>query len=101
MHTNNNAAGGPAPRGGGARILPFRRRLPVYPPIVHPLQRYDEEEDRMRMRENLAAAIVIVVLVASGFWLIDHLRTSARIAACVEAGHRDCVPLDLGQTEHR
>jgi len=33
----------------------------------------------------------------AGFWLIDHLRTSARIAACVEAGHRNCVPLDLDQ----
>jgi hypothetical protein len=41
---------------------------------------------------------VIVVLVVSGFWLIDHLRTSARIAVCVEAGHHDCVPLDLEST---
>jgi hypothetical protein len=43
------------------------------------------------MQQNLAAAIVIVLLITSGFWLIDHLRTSARIATCVEAGHHNCV----------
>ena len=53
------------------------------------------------MQQNLAAAVVIVLLISSGFWLIDHLRTSARIAACVEAGHRNCVPLDLDQVEGR
>src|SRR5437870_8614838 len=95
---HKTVAGGARPSGGGARILQFKRglsarRRPV-PPIVHPLRRYDEEEDRLRMRENLAAAGIILVLIVSGFWLIDHLRTSARIAACLEAGHHDCVPLD-------
>jgi hypothetical protein len=84
---------------GGARILPFRRRVRAGDkPIVHPLRHFDDEEDRRRMQQNLAAALVIIVLVASGFWLIDHLRTSARIALCVEAGHRDCMPLDLQDT---
>ena len=53
------------------------------------------------MQQNLAAAVVIILLITSGFWLIDHLRASARIAACVEAGHRNCVPLDLGQVRDR
>jgi hypothetical protein len=104
MHTDNNAAGSSsAPRGGG-RILQFRRRIARFPaadpPIVHPLHRYDEEEDRMRMRENIAAGLVIIVLAISGFWLIDHLRSSARIAVCLEAGHRDCAPLDLQTPAH-
>ena len=59
------------------------------------MQYFDDQEDRRRMQQNLAAAVVIVLLIASGFWLIDHLRESARIAACVEAGHHNCVPLDL------
>jgi hypothetical protein len=53
------------------------------------------------MQQNLAAAVVIVLLIVSGFWLIDHLRASARIAACVEAGHRNCIPLDLDQVPNR
>jgi hypothetical protein len=70
-------------------------------PITDPLRRFEDEEDRRRMQQNLAAAIVIVLIITSGFWLIDHLRTSARIAACVEAGHRNCVPLDLERVQDR
>src|SRR6187401_183997 len=32
----------------------------------------------MRMRENLAAAAIVILLITSGLWLIDHLRASAR-----------------------
>jgi hypothetical protein len=84
--------------GGRARILEFRRRLPLrerQQPIMDPVRHFEDGEDRRRMQQNLAAAVIVLVLIISGFWLIDHLRTSARIAACVEAGHRNCVPLDL------
>ena len=66
-----------------------------------PVRRLDDEEDRRRMRQNVAAALIILMVVGAGFWLIDHLRTNARIAACVEAGHRNCVPLDLSETPGR
>ena len=66
-----------------------------------PVRRLEDEEDRRRMQQNVAAAIIILVLVGAGFWLIDRLRTNARIAACVEAGHRNCVPLDLSETPGR
>ena len=71
------------------RILQFRRRASANratdSPITDPVRRFEEEEDRRRMQQNLAAAAVIIVVIVAGFWLIDHLRTSARIAACVEA----------------
>ena len=97
------AAGSAGSPGGGATILEFRQRTSVrkrsQSPITHPLQRYDEEEDRMRMRENLAAAAIVILLITSGLWLIDHLRASARIEVCVEAGHRNCMPLDPAATQ--
>ena len=65
------------------------------------VRQLDDEEDRRRMRQNVAAALIILMVVGAGFWLIDHLRTNARIAACVEAGHRNCVPLDLSETPDR
>jgi hypothetical protein len=71
-----------------------QRRATARSPIRNPLQHFDAEDDRKRMQQNLAAAVVIVFLVVSGFWIIDHLRTSARIATCIEAGHRNCMPLD-------
>ena len=87
------------------RILQFRRRMPANRgndrPITDPLRQLEHEEDRRRMQQNLAAAAVIILVIVAGYWLIDHLRTSARIAACVEAGHRNCVPLDLDQVQGR
>jgi hypothetical protein len=102
---NEPPAGSAHPPNGGARILQFKRRMLAsresQRPIADPLRHFEDEEDRRRMQQNLAAAVVIILLITSGFWLIDHLRASARIAACVEAGHRNCVPLDLGQVRDR
>jgi hypothetical protein len=83
---------------GGAKILPFRRygggRRGNLPRISDPLSHLEDEEDRRRMRENLAAALVILFLLSTGYWLIGELRTSTHIAVCLEAGHRNCAPLD-------
>jgi hypothetical protein len=93
-----------AKSGDGGRVLEFKRKLSAIKkdvPITDPLRHFDAEEDRRRMQQNLAAALIIVFLIASGIWLIDHLRVSARIAACVEAGHYNCVPLDLERAPGR
>jgi hypothetical protein len=101
MGWDRNFDAGPAGAPGtGSNVVRFRRRTPLRQKdgrIAHPLEHFDEQEDRLRMQQNIAAAVVVALLVLSGFWLIDHLRTSARIEACVEAGHRNCVPLDLQQ----
>jgi len=76
----------PAPLGGALR---------------DPVRQLEEQEDRRRMQQNLAATILVLLLMVAGLWLIDHLRTSARIAACVEAGHRNCVPLEFSRTPGR
>jgi hypothetical protein len=99
------AASSAGSSGAGATILDFKQRTSIRKrsgsPINHPLRRYDEEEDRMRMRENLAAAAIVILLITSGLWLIDHLRASARIEVCVEAGHRNCMPLDPTPVQSR
>ena len=83
--------------GAGANVIKFDRRLSVLkrrsPQIIDPLRRLEDEDERRRFLQNLAAAILIMLLIASGFWLIDHLRASARIEACLEAGHRNCLPM--------
>ena len=53
------------------------------------------------MRENLAAALIIVLLLGTGYWLIEELRASAHITACLEADHRNCVPLDAHSAQGR
>src|SRR5262249_8391641 len=83
--------------GAGANVIKFDRRLGGSkrrsPQIIDPLRRLEDEDERRRILQTLAAAVLIILLIASGFWLIDHLRASARIEACLEAGHRNCLPL--------
>jgi hypothetical protein len=66
---------------------------------AHSAQAADDEEgeDRLRMRQNLAAFLVIVAIVAAGTWLMANLHHYSRLQTCLEAGHRNCLPL---QAEH-
>ena len=90
-------------------VIPFkpprsRRRMgpPVVPPallsgaIPQPSRAMDadDNEDRLRMRQNLAAMIAITTIVVLGAWLIDSLRHYSRIQMCIEAGHRSCIPFE-------
>lgn len=61
----------------------------------------DPAEDARRMRQNLAAAVIIIFLLVFGGWLIDRLMRSAKVQACLEAGHRNCVPLEIDRVGPR
>ena len=56
----------------------------------------DEDEDRLRMRQNVAAMVAILAIVVIGTWLIDGLRSYSRLQTCLLAGHRSCVPIEAG-----
>ena len=81
-----------------ARLRPHRR---IEPPsalggpalTVSRAPAADETEDRLRMRQNLAALVVIVAIVVLGTWLIESLQYYSRLQTCIEAGHRNCLPL--------
>jgi|SRR5262245_49519082 len=93
----DSVTGGAHKIAAGAKIIAFTRRPKGYdeprPEITDPLRRLDDEDERRRTLQNLAAALIILLLMIAGFWLIDHLRTSASIEACLEAGHRNCLPI--------
>jgi hypothetical protein len=38
------------------------------------------------------------VLVVAGLWLFHQLKESSHVLACVEAGLRDCLPIDRWPT---
>lgn len=61
----------------------------------------EAEEDRLRVQQNLGAAAVVIVLVLVGSWLMDQLQMHSRIRACLEAGHHNCVPLDIPPLSQR
>ena len=52
------------------------------------------EQPRDRTRQNLLVLGVLFALLLSGLWLYSTLRAYLKIEACVEAGYRDCVPID-------
>jgi hypothetical protein len=58
-------------------------------------------EDRRRMLQNLAALAVVLVLVVLGAWMIERLRIYSRTMACIEAGHRSCLQLDVERSPGR
>jgi hypothetical protein len=90
-------------------VIPFRSARPHRPvgrPVEPPaalagmrmaacLQQPEAAADRLRMQQNLAALCVVIVLVGLGSWLIESLQKASRIQACIEAGHRSCVPLAI------
>jgi hypothetical protein len=95
MRADRRAVGERAVPSGGAKIIAFRPRGSIGkakpPRISDPLRHMEDEADRRRMRENIAAVAIIALLFVTGFWLIEELRTSAHVTACLEAGHRNCV----------
>jgi hypothetical protein len=76
---------------GRRRIEPPAALAAPAPP-VHQASA-DDAEDRLRTRQNLAAFVAIVVIVALGSWLMDSLHYYSRLQTCMEAGHRNCLPL--------
>jgi hypothetical protein len=45
---------------------------------------------------KIAAIIVILALLGSGFWLIHRLGDASAIQDCVSTGRRDCGQTDTG-----
>jgi hypothetical protein len=81
----------------GARLRGPRRIEPPSALAVRParpLQDTDADEDRLRMRQNVAAFLVIVAIVGIGSWLMGSLHYYSRLQTCIEAGHRNCLPLE-------
>src|SRR5262245_33785691 len=92
-------------------VVPFRRarppdrfQRPVEPPAALSQDAHgesrdseDEAEDRRRMRQNLAAFALVVVLLVLGAWMIERLRIYSRTLACIESGQRSCLTIKVDQ----
>jgi len=52
------------------------------------------EDERLRGRQNIAAGVIVVVLVIACWWLVTAWNRSQLIERCLEAGRTNCIPLD-------
>ncbi len=49
------------------------------------------QEEQIRVRQTLYAAIAVLLIMGAGWYLITELNRSAKLQACMEQGRRNCV----------
>lgn len=81
------------------RVLPFRSRTRTSaPPPVAGLDKYQRTEDgddyRHRMLVNVAALVVVLLLMAAGYWLADSMARMRKGQDCVLSGRAGCTPVE-------
>lgn len=57
------------------------------------------DEEPPSNRNAVLALLVVVGLVAAGFWISQVLRNSSRTEDCLMRGGRNCAPIDT--SSHR
>jgi len=103
----------PADRQAMGRVLPFeprrRSRPPHAPHASAPIggspvaeidkyvrSRADEDDDyTRRMRANVAAIVVVGLLIWCGFWLFNTLAELRKMQDCVLTGRTNCARIDV------
>jgi hypothetical protein len=95
------------------QVLPFqRRRQPpslvssASPPARQnaddDFARYEQEreeriDDRQRMRMNMIAAAIVVVLIGTGVWIADTISVTGKLEDCALQGRTNCAPIDMSE----
>jgi hypothetical protein len=51
-------------------------------------------EDQRKLRENWAAFVWVIVLLAGAFWLLTELVANARLQECAARSHRNCTAIE-------
>ncbi len=49
------------------------------------------QEEQIRVRQTLYAAIAVLLLMGAGWYLVTELNRSSKLQACMEQGRRNCV----------
>lgn len=56
---------------------------------------HEARAEAAKQRQNLIVLAVVVLILGVGGWLVDRMLTNRRIQNCIEARHKNCVPLEL------
>ena len=80
-------------------VLPFRHRRSDELLKGDDLAKYaqnDEPDDyRHRMFMNVAALVVVALLIGIGWWLAEAMATMRKNQDCVLSGRRGCTPVEV------
>jgi hypothetical protein len=58
------------------------------------MPRLDPEEDKRRIRSNVAALIFAALLVFVGIYLVRVLAEKSRLEDCLMSGRNNCMPIE-------
>ena len=58
------------------------------------MPRLDPEEDKRRIRSNVAALIFAALLVVVGIYLVRVLAEKSRLEDCLMSGRNNCMPIE-------
>jgi hypothetical protein len=58
-----------------------------------------EDDFRHRMKVNVLAFVVIIVLVIVGLWLAGKIADMVQTQDCFLSGRRNCAPIDVRPVE--
>lgn len=94
MQAGPNSRNSVSRRFADPRIVEFKPRARPgkrnNTPIRHPLEQFKIADERLRMKQNLAAAVVLALLMAAGLWLVSELAANSHVLTCLEAGAPNC-----------
>jgi hypothetical protein len=89
----------PQPENEEPRVLHFRQRRSDELATPDDLSRYEhggEPDDyRHRMVVNVAAVVVVTLLVGAGLWIANTMAAMRKNQDCVLSGRRGCSPVDI------
>ena len=86
------------------QVLPFQRRRqpPARQNADDDFARYEQKreeriDDRQRMRMNMIAAAIVVVLIGTGVWIADTISVTGKLEDCALQGRTNCAPIDMSE----
>jgi hypothetical protein len=85
-----------------SRVLLFPRggsRVPRHAPSpVDDLAKFERGEDtddyRHRMKVNVAAFVVVLLLIGAGLWLAETMAELRKHEECLLSGRHNCAPIE-------
>src|SRR6185437_749479 len=81
-------------------LSPWLSSAPGGPSPVEGLEKYSREREdgddyRNRMRANIAAIVLVGVLIWCGYWLFNTLAELRKVQDCILMGRTNCAPISV------
>ncbi len=81
-------------------LSPWLSSAPTGASPVEGLEKYSRESDdgddyAYRMRTNLAAIVLVGLLIWCGYWLFNTLAEMRQVQDCILTGRTNCAPISV------